>query len=229
MQNLASLQTFGAKPVEPSFREREEALRLGISSENKSVALTAAYLASSLGLALTGLIAVSSWASPILSSEGIIPNRVRTDRIGEILAGKYRVKLPKGFDFRGLLGQHLYRPALARLLESEVSFVTQRSRYVSQVDNFNQILVKVLFRRYKATGSILWRDVWASIDQRDLNRDFPTFANVAKRCHELRTSSPEPHPYSQTLGAFGREIRVGQRNRLVSNLRSAYQELVDNA
>ena len=206
--------------------EKEHVLRRSLSASRDSVALCAAYIMSSEGLALAPHKEVSAWASAILSSEGRIPKPIRSDRIADILGTRYRIPSRLGFDFRTALGQRYYRRALGHLLEAESSFRTQRSRYVLQMDNFNQILVKVLFKRYPGQAHMRWENVWGAISHQGLNRDFPTFANVASNCHKLRTSSPEPHPYSQTLGAFGREVKVGQRDRLVAQLRAGYREFV---
>ena len=207
--------------------EKIEILKTGTSSPSPSVALCAAYIISSEGIqmSLSG-VNVTPWASPTLASEGLIPGPVHQDRIGDILRDPYRVKLPLGFDFRSVLSKKFYRQALKHLLEAEFSFKTQRSRFVCQMDNFNQFLVKILFNRYPGQKNKPWNNVWPSIQHSGLNHDFPTFATVAAKCHRLRTSTPEPHPYSQTLGAFAREIRVGQRDWMVGLLRAGYQEFV---
>ena len=207
--------------------EKAKTLTVGLSVDSDAVALCAAYLMRSEGMMPSpGTTRISTWASPILATDKIIPNPIRRDRIGEILKARYKTPTRDGFDFRSVLGSSYYRRALAHLLEAERSFKTQRSRYVCQMDNFNQILVKVLFRRYPGQKKKPWDQIWSSISHAGLTRDFPTFSQIAKLCHELRTSCPEPHPYSQTLGAFGREVTVGQRNRFEARLRSGYQEFV---
>ena len=207
--------------------EKLETLQRAVTSSRSSVALCAAYLVSNEGLVLSADGEVSPWAGAILSSEGIIPKPTRRDRIADILRQHYKTPGKLGFDFRHALGQRSYRRALRHLMEAELSFRTQRSRYVLHMDNFNQILVKALFRRY-GKARMPWENVWGSIDHKGLNGDFPTFTTVAKLCHNLRTSSPEPHPYSQTLGAFGREVKVGQRNRLVGQLKAGYRDYVEH-
>jgi hypothetical protein len=193
-----------------------------------SVALCTAYLLQSEGLSLPKEHSeVSTWASPILAAEGIIPKAIVKDRISEILRSRYKTIVPSGFDFRIILGSSYYKSAVRHQLEAQYSYKTQRSRYVCQMDNFNQILLKRLFKKYPKHANIPWKNVWATIDYKDLNVDFPTFTNVAKLCHKVRTSCPEPHPYSQTLSAFGREVTERERNRLISQLRSAYQEFVN--
>lgn len=218
---LISLATFSGK------MDRIEILRSAAANPIPSVSLCAAYLISSEGIRLTfDGEHVAPWASPILASEGIVPGPIHQDRVGEILKSRYRVKVPEGLDLRDILGKHYYRRALKHLLEAEASFKTQRSRFVCQMDNFNQILVKVVLKRYPGQKNKPWDQVWGSIQHSGLISDFPTFAKVAHECHRLRTSTPEPHPYSQTLRAFAREVKVGRRNRLVSQLRAGYQEFV---
>lgn len=207
-----------------------ENIKTGLAASQESVALCAAYLLSSEGLKLpSGYSPISPWASPILASEGIIPKTVSHDRIAEILRKKYKLTIPLSFDFRSVLGTVYYKRALGHLMEAERSYKTQRSRFVSQMDNFNQILLKALFKKYPSHARIPWNRIWSSINYKPLNADCPIFAHAAKSCHRLRTSSPEPHPYSQTLGSFGREVTVGQRNRLVSQLKGAYREFVSKA
>ena len=220
-------ETLASLVQAPSNPQMMESIKAGISSPQESVALCAAYLLSSQGLRLpAGHTPISPWASTILASEGIIPNTTNHDKIADILRRKYKLTIRPGFDFRNVLGNVYYKRALGHLMEAERSYKTQRSRFVCQMDNFNQILLKVLFKKYPSHAKIPWEKIWGAIDYKPLNADFPTFTRMAKWCHSLRTSCPEPHPYSQTLGAFGREVTVWQRNQVVSRIKISYKEFV---
>lgn len=205
---------------------KEELLNTFIRVQDPHVALASAYLLTSSNLKLTGDVAeINPWATPILVSKGLTKKRVIGDIVGEILQKRYGVTLPTSFSFRRVLGTRRYRRALLHLRMAEGGFATNRSFWVTQMDNFNQILLFVVYT--KLGMRIAWSNVFGSLSSRRLRSAFPNVAAVFAKCHEVRSSSPVPHAYSRQLGAFSRDVKLRERDKLCKELKTAYQEFID--
>jgi hypothetical protein len=88
---------------------------------------------------------VHPWATPILVNKGLTKKRIIGDRIGEILRQRYKLNLPADFSFRRVFNRRQYRQALLHLNMAEGGFAANRSLWVTQMDNFNQIVLTVLY------------------------------------------------------------------------------------
>lgn len=209
-----------------SDTDKEQVLNKFIRVQNPYIALTSAYLLTSNNLKLLGTLAdINTWATPILSSKGLTKRRVTGDKVGEILKKRYGVTLPLGFSFRKVLNRRQYKQALLHLNMAEGGFATSRSFWVTQMDNFNQIL---LFVVYKKLGmSIAWDNIFGSLSSPHLRSRLANVAAVFDRCHKARSSSPVPHAYSRLLGTFSRDLKPRERDKLCKELKIAYQELID--
>lgn len=196
-----------------------------IRSSDSHLALTAAYLLTSNNLRLEGrALDVHPWATPILVNKGLIRRRIIGDRIGEILRHRYKLNLPTGFSFRRVFNRRQYRQALLHLNRAEGGFATNRSLWVTQMDNFDQIILMVL---YKKLGiSVAKGYEFGSLSSTLLRNQFPSLAAAFQKCHDLRSSNPITHPYSRVLLTYSRDIRPRERDKLTAELKAAYQELI---
>jgi hypothetical protein len=203
----------------------EQLLNQHIRLTDANVSMVAAYLLSRAGLRITGSMTdINPWATPILVRQGLTKKRIVGDRIGELLKARFRLTIPTTFSFRGVLTRQQYAHALRQLNNAEGNYATNRSLWVTYMDNFNQIL---LIKAYDRVGStIQWTDVFGSIDSLALRRYFPSLAASFKSCHTLGRISPVPHAWSKTLGTFARDVKVKERGRVEASLRVGYQEFI---
>jgi hypothetical protein len=189
--------------------------------------MVAAYLLSKNGLRVTGSSSsINHWAAPILKSHGLTRKRIAGDPIGVLLKTRFKISLPTEFSFRQVFSREEYMPALTQLNSAEGSYLTNRSLWVTHLDNFNQMILE---KTYEIVGmNIDWGDVFGSIDSIVLRNTFPDVAATFKDCHRLRLICPVPHVYSRTLRTFARDIRIKERNRIESVLRTGYLEFIRN-
>ena len=120
--------------------------------------------------------------------------------------------------------RYQYRQLLLHLNMAEGGFATNRSLWVTQMDNFNQIFLSVI---YKKLGLNISRgNEFSSLSSTLLRRQFPNMSAVFERCHNARLINPVPHAYSRLLGTFSRDIKPRERDKLCKELKIAYQEFV---
>ncbi|MGA8849253.1 MAG: reverse transcriptase domain-containing protein [Dehalococcoidia bacterium] len=205
---------------------KENLLNSFIRGSDPQLALMSAYLLTSNNLRLRGVISgVHPWATPILVNKGLTKKRIIGDRIGEILRQRYKLNLPAGFSFRRVFNRRQYRQALLHLNMGEGGFAANRSLWVTQMDNFNQIVLTVLY--IKLGMQVRRGDEFRSLLSRRLRNRFPNLVAAFKKCHNLRSSNPIPHPYSRSLGTYSRDVKHRERDNLTKVLKVAYQELIN--
>ena len=108
--------------------DRETFLNEHLSDDEPHAAMTAAYLLTVDNLKVTSSpTSLNPWATPILTSRGLAKKRVLGDRVGSLLAQRYRLRMRPGFSFRTVFGSKRYKPALLQLNMAEGSFATNRS------------------------------------------------------------------------------------------------------
>lgn len=206
--------------------QKQQLLNKFVRCHDPHLALISAYLLTSSNLKLRGVISdIHPWATPILVNKGLTKKRVIGDRIGEILQKRYEIRLHTSFSFRKAFSRGQYRQALLHLNMAEGGYATNRSLWATQMDNFNQIILTLLFNRL---GMNVGRgDEFGSLTSSLLRAQFPNVAAVFERCHNARLINPVPHPYSRLLGTFSRGIKPGERDKLRKELKIAYQEFID--
>jgi len=119
-----------------------------------------------------------------------------------------------------------YKQALLHLNQAEGAFATNRAFWVTQLDNFNQILLYAIFNR-ELHMRVGWPNVFSVFDSKILQRKYPNLSIFFKKCHKLRSSSFVAHAYSRDRSRFTTDLTIKARNKLRRELKIAYQELVD--
>ena len=205
---------------------KENLLNRFIKSSDPHLALMSAHLLTSNNLRLKGLVTgAQPWATPILVNKGLTRRIISGDRIGEILRQRYKLNLPTGFSFRSVFKGRQYKQALLHLNMAEGGFATNRSLWVTQMDNFDQIILTVLYDKLGIT--VVTGNEFASLSSTILRNRFPSLAAAFQDCHGLRLSNTIPHPYSRVLGTYSRDIKPRERDNLTADLKVAYQELIN--
>jgi len=194
-----------------------------VRSPDANIAMVAAYFLSKSNLTVTeNRNTINPWATPILKERRLINKRIVGDPICDILKARFRPIIPSDFSFRRVLAVDEYRAALTQLSSAEGYYFTNRSLWVTHIDNFNQML---LSKAYLRTGIAVNIDsVFGSIDSTVLRTTFPSVAVSFKECHAFRVICLVPHLWSRTLGTFSREIKIRERDKILASLRSGYQE-----
>ena len=133
-------------------------------------------------------------------------------------------------DFRILLGSE-YRRATNFLWQAENSYLSNPSRYVSQLDLFHEellypILVDKL--KLKSTKSELAKVEFANrIEMLARSKqELTTFAGAIAACRKLR-ANPETHSRFHRELTYTKSITWRERNGLKKKLCGGYQELID--
>ncbi|MFC2024318.1 reverse transcriptase domain-containing protein [Chloroflexota bacterium] len=192
------------------------------------LAMTAAYILTRDNQNLAReRVTINPWATPILVKFGMLKRQVTIDLIREILRRRYRTKIPSSIRFQKPLGIRSYKQALIHLNQSEGSFDTNRAFWVTQTDNFNQILLHMIFHK-KLKIKIQYADVFASLTNNELRSNYPNLAAAFSKTHKIRCSSFVSHAYSKEKGAFTTDLKIKQRNELAKLLGTAYQEFINN-
>jgi len=193
-----------------------------------NIAITAAYLLTRGNLKLVGTRAnINPVTTPVLLRYGLIKKKIVGDRLGEILKSRFGLTIPASLSFRKKLSQSEYKQGLLHLNHAEGAFDMQRSVWVVQMDCLNQIILYMVFNR-KVHLKIDYGNVFASIDSKKLKAHFPTVVSAFKKLHKRRSSSFQAHAYSIEQKKFATDLKIKERNKLLKELKDAYQELVNH-
>ena len=206
--------------------QKEQILNKSIRVQDPHIALTSAYLLTSNNLKLLGPAkSVNSWATPILMSKGLTKKRVMGDRVGDIIKKRFGLTLPLGFSFRNVLNRGQYKQAIIHLNMAEGGFATNRSLWATQMDNFNQLILGTIYIKLKMR--VTRGNEFGSLRSTLLRTEYPILAPVFQVCHDARLANPVPHAYSILLGTYSRDIKPRERDKLRSQLKVAYEELIN--
>ncbi|MFZ2489765.1 MAG: RNA-directed DNA polymerase [Anaerolineae bacterium] len=149
--------------------------------------------------------------------------------IRHVFAKEYSVDFAMSFDFHSILNSDYDRAAYF-LWQAQLSFLTNPSRYVSQLDLFHEeILFPLLVDKLK------WKPnkedlVKVSLPDRmtylrNNHVDVSVFASTILECHTLRSGCTEAHTRLDKVTDITSPVSWRQRNALKKNLCGAYQEL----
>jgi hypothetical protein len=158
-------------------------------------------------------------------SKGLTKELVMGDRIGDIIKKMFKLTLPLGFSFSNVLNRGQYKQAIIHLNMAEGGFATNRSLWATQMDNFNQIILGIIYK--KLNIHVPRGDEFGSLSSTSLKTKFPILAGVFNECHKVRSENLVPHAYSRLLGTYSRDITLRGRDKLCRQLKVAYEELVN--
>ncbi|MEH2276724.1 MAG: RNA-directed DNA polymerase [Nostoc sp.] len=143
----------------------------------------------------------------------------------------YRVNFSQSVDFHALLGL-AYQRATDFLWQSDKSYLSNASRYASQLDLFHEeLLYPILVEKLKLKPSR--EDVAKmSLPSRmqhihSQEQKLRIFASGLLKCHDLRSSSIEAHTRLDKILDPTNPVSWHERDALKKQLCGAYQELVD--
>ncbi|MBE9207791.1 hypothetical protein IQ244_14940 [Nostoc sp. LEGE 06077] len=143
----------------------------------------------------------------------------------------YKVKFTEPIDFHTLLGLE-YKRATDFLWQSEKSYLSNPSRYVSQLDLFHEeLLYPILVDKLKwkpnreDIAKVSLPDRMKHIQSKE--QQLQIFASNLLKCHQLRSSSTEAHTRLDKILDPTNPIKWNERDTLKKQLCGAYQELVD--
>lgn len=143
----------------------------------------------------------------------------------------YKVKFTELIDFHILLGSE-YNRAENFLWQADKSYLSNPSRYVSQLDLFHEeLLYPLLVDKLKLKTS---REEVAKVSLPDRMKHIQSqeqrlriFSSGLLKCHDLRSASTEAHTRLDKILDRTNPVDWHQRNALKNQLCGAYQELVD--
>lgn len=158
-----------------------------------------------------------------------LPN-MEADFIRHTFVNNYRVLTNDSIDFRKLFGTE-YRHATKFLWQAENSYLSNPSRYVSQLDLFHEeLLYPILVDKLKLKNSkseLAKVEFTNRIEMLAKNKqELTTFAGAIAACRKLR-ANPETHSRFHRELTYTRSITWRERNGLKRKLSGGYQELID--
>jgi hypothetical protein len=157
--------------------------------------------------------------------------------IKHIFTRNYKVMITAPIDFHKLLGAKEHARASSFLWQAEQSYLSNPSRYVSQLNLFHEELLYPIFvdkLQLKASKeeakTVALRnklDMILKKIQSDNDLKLGTFISVLLDCNDLRAKGTEAHTRLHGSLDFTTPIHWHQRDLLKKRLFGAYQELVD--
>jgi len=153
---------------------------------------------------------------------------IQADYIRLILRKRYSVTFTVELDFKLLLGTS-YKRAADFLWQSENSYLSNPSRYVSQLDLFHETLLFPLLVDKLAAKSSYQELTNVELTNRiemlgNKEPRLTTFVGSIKECRRLR-ANPETHSRFHRQLTYTNPITWQQRNALKRRLIGGYQEL----
>lgn len=156
---------------------------------------------------------------------------VQQDYIRHIFYMEYEVQFSQPVDFQNLLGSD-YKRGADFLWQAQISFFTNPSRYVSQLDLFHEELLfpilvdKVKWKNSKAElVKVALPDRMTQLTKNKNN--LTVFVGALLDCHHLRSSCTEAHTRLHGVMDVTNPVSWRQRNALKKKLYAGYQELTD--
>ena len=154
---------------------------------------------------------------------------VQTDYIRHIMRKSYKIDVDSNVDFRALLKSG-YDRAASFLWHAETSYLSNPSRYVSQLDLFHEELLYPLLvdklavkNRHEDLAQVEFTDRINMVGKKEPK--LSTFAGAIAECRRLR-ANPETHSRFHRQLTYTNPISWRQRDGLRRRLAGGYQELV---
>ncbi len=148
-----------------------------------------------------------------------------------VFARFYKVQFPESVDFHTLLGSE-YNRATNFLWQADKSYLSNPSRYVSQLDLFHEeLLYPILVDKLKLKNS---KEEVAKMSLpsrmghiQSQEQQLGIFASALLKCHDLRSTSTEAHTRLHKILDATNPVNPHQRDVIKKQLYGAYQQLVD--
>ncbi|HSX80871.1 MAG TPA: hypothetical protein VLQ80_20170, partial [Candidatus Saccharimonadia bacterium] len=155
---------------------------------------------------------------------------IQADYVRHIFIRLYGVAISEPVDFRALLGQD-YGRAARFLWQAEHSYLTNSSRYVSQLNLFHEeLLYPILIDKLNVKPTrheLAHVELGNRIDMlQKQKKELANFVGGLLDCHRLR-ANPETHSRLHRELTETRDVTWQARNALKKKLCAGYQELVD--
>ncbi len=157
--------------------------------------------------------------------------------VKHIFVEHYKVKFTATVDFHAMLGEKEHKRAASFLWQAEKSYLSNPSRYVSQLNLFHEELIyPIVVDKLKLKNSkdeikgVVWRDRLHMVQKKIKDEGNPklgTFISVLIDCNDLRAGGTEAHTRLHGSLDFTSPIDWHQRDSLKKRLCGAYQELAD--
>jgi len=174
-----------------------------------------------------------SQISNVLRELGVISKQgKKVDPIGEALSRRYG--LAPSRSWHNLLGGE-YVHALGLLKQAEAAFDGGYSYWLSCQNSFNQTVFLALQRYLRAKshpaacttinsiGELI--DFGVTLDAKGpFSKACPNIADCFRAMNARRNGLPGSHPYTKKTIQQTRHLKAGERNKLVSQLRTAYAD-----
>lgn len=141
------------------------------------------------------------------------------------LVSIFGVNIPPDFDFRTALGSG-YETAFVALERASSYRETDATAFVTNLDSFNQVLA-IRANEVMAIRPGIPKDDYSNLLKALLNSQFASMAVHFAECHALRSRSPGAHAWATSLGTWAQAVTHPEKERLIANLRPAYQQFVD--
>ncbi len=143
--------------------------------------------------------------------------------IERILTDLFAVNVPPGLDFRAVFAP-VYDHAVYHIRRAVRYRDTDPVALVTSIDNFNQLAaIKV---SETIDGRNIPPDQYGNI-LRAMNATHGIIAVHFLDCHELRSRSRGAHAWATSLGTWSQDVSHPEKERLIRNLRAAYQQFVE--
>lgn len=146
--------------------------------------------------------------------------------IAQTLARNFDVDMPQQLDLRAVFGP-IYPYAVNHLRTAMASYSTSPSRYITRLDNFNQVITDVVYCKLLNNPQYDKNNFHANLQAKAFQARCPKMSLHFTECHKLRSITPEVHAYARSIGAWSEDIRYSQAKRITNGLKPAYQEFVD--
>lgn len=146
--------------------------------------------------------------------------------IAKVFVDFFGVDAAAGVNFEPRL-DGVYENAKQHLRCAIGSHDTSPSRYVSRLDNFNNILVWAIYDHLLPNENYVRDDTVNNLNRTVFRELCPVVAGAFLQCHELRCNCAEPHPYSRSLSSVSEEVSYRERDEVTDYLRAAYRQLTE--
>ena len=154
--------------------------------------------------------------------------RLRECFIVKTLRDWFEVSDAPRVDFVTFFGdQATYNAAVEHLKVAMRAYDTSPSRYVTRMDNFNQIVTWKIYDHFLPTVNYKKDEHANNIRRGQFKNLSSVIAGAFERCHAWRSQCAEAHAYAKSLGSLSEEVPVWERDKIATSLKAAYIELTE--